>query len=530
MSSPALRRPRTAEHGRFVLEAAVFAVLALGALGVYQFFLREPRHQNVILISIDTLRPDHLGCYGYGPPTSPNIDRLASRGTRFERVHSSSTWTLPAHMSLMTGLPDALHGVLHDSLMVGDDRRMLAECFQTAGYKTAGFFGGPYLSGEFGFNRGFSSYTNCGVPTRKEVGKAAGSTEELNRNVALMEQQSHRIQTAERTENEVEAFLTKVGDQPFFLFIHHWDVHYDFTAPQAYVRMFAPDYQGTLDPSNFMSNPAIHPDMDPADYAYLLACYDAEIRWVDFQIGRLLQRLDELKLTDDTLIVITGDHGEEFFEHGSKGHRLNLHEETLRIPLIVAGPTVHAGQVIEHPVRIFDIMPTLLDMAGLAPVPAVYGMSLAPHLRGADPEPLRALPMVSELTFIPKLADPDAPQGWREPDYYDQYEAFSHGARKLMDVKRRAFDPTKPAALRGEVREQFPLVVYDLDRDPREAQPITDADVVRRMQEFAERVRGNLDRFRAVLKVRDRLDTDLLEQLRQAGYLGAALPVNGNGR
>ena len=450
----------------------MFGVLALVAAVAWFVFVREAPRPNVILISIDTLRPDHLGCYDYPKDTSPNIDRLAKRGVRFDRAHSSTTWTLPAHLSMMTGLPDALHGVRHDLLMLDGNRRMLAERFQRAGYDTAGFFGGPYLSPEFGFQRGFRVYQNCGVPTRKEIAASARTNDELNRAVALMEQQSHRVQTAERTQNEVDKYLDGVGDEPFFLFIHHWDTHYDFTAPKAYVDMFAPDYRGDLDLSNFMMNEAIAADMSPADYQYMLAAYDAEIRWVDYHVGRLLQKLDDLELTDDTYVVITSDHGEEFFEHGNKGHRYNLHEESLRIPLIIAGPDVGRGLQVDRQARIFDIMPTLLELAGLAPESESFGASLVPFLEGDDPERLRSLPLIAELTYIPKILDPDEPQGWREPDHYFHHQAFGRGGKKLIDVRRRRFDHEQPASLAKEVLEQYPPpALRHRQGSPRERQP-----------------------------------------------------------
>ena len=464
----------------------------------------------MILISIDTLRPDHLGCYGYDAPTSPNIDALAREGTRFEQVHSSTTWTLPAHMSLLTGLPDSLHGVVWDRVPLDPHRRLLAESFRAAGYATAGFYGGPYLHESFGFGRGFDRYENCGVPYPAEL-----LPERL-------EQESHRVRTARRIEQAAERFLEEqAGRQarrPFFLFLHHWDVHYDFNAPEEFVELFAGEDGGRVSMRDFIRNPEIHPEMAPADRAYLLACYDAEIRWVDHQIGRLMLKLSELGMAQQTYVVITADHGEQFFEHGRKGHRLDLYDETLRIPLILKGPGIRPGQVVRSQARIFDVMPTLLDLAGLPEEPEVYGVSLRPQLEGKDPPGLRRLPIVAELTTVP---------GDGGPPEFVRHRAVGRLGKKLIQARPRAYDRDRPADFSGAALGPPILGVFDLDLDPGEQQ-----DLSRHTPALLEELLGLLAKIDEGLELKWRslpnagrpaaspLDPDVHRMLRENGYIG----------
>lgn len=510
-----------------MVEVAVFAVLGgIGAL-VWFFGFREEIKPNVILISIDTLRADHLGCYGYPQDTTPNLDRLAAEGMRFDRVHSTTSWTLPAHVSLMTGLPNELHDVRHDTIRLDPAREMLAEQFKRAGYKTAGFFGGTYLGEDYGFAQGFDRYENCGAPSAKQL-------KELGRNPLEAEFEaeslSHRVITAEKIENKAEAFLRNAGEDPFFLFLHHWDVHYDYRAPSEYVRLFAPNYRGSLDPSAFMANPKIAPDMSAEDLAWVIAHYDAEIRWVDFQIGRLLETLDELGLRENTYVVVTADHGEEFFEHGNKGHRKTLYEESLRIPLIIAGPGINAGDT-RNQARIFDIMPTILDLCGLPAGSECYGVSLAPLTRGKNPDHLRELRTVAELTDIPLVPNDEGTVD--AADHYFQLDAVTMGDHKRIEWRRRDF---REERLDGEIQDDR-THLFDLSKDPGETKNLANEapDIAARlrtergglvlgMQQFKQFLQSSLSgeaRFRE-------FSAEDIELMKQNGYIGQGDPEDAN--
>jgi len=516
------------ESGRFLVELAVLLVIAMGA-AIYWFgFVKKNDRPNVILISIDSLRFDRLGSYGYDKPTSPNIDAVADAGTRFENVHSSTTWTLPAHLSLLTGLPDDLHGVVDDRVELDEHRRLLAESFRKEGYVTGGFYSGPYLDKFFGFHRGFDVYENCGVETIYSRNKKKLTEEQIEALTIRMERESHTAQTAPRLNVATDRFLdtyAKPGkdDKPFFLFIHHWDVHFDYTAPLPFLKKFLTPDAVPFDVAHFMSNDEIHADMEPGKFAYLMAAYDAEIAWVDMHIGLLLRKLDELGIADNTIVVITSDHGEEFFEHGQRGHRWNLHEETLRIPLIMAGPGIEKGQVVSQHARIFDVMPTLLDLADLPAEANAYGVSLAPYLRGEQPAATDNLKLIGELTRQPRDPETGAPE-----KFFYRHDATSDAGRKLITGVRREFDSEQPS-FSGRVIEVLPSAVYDLNEDPFEANDLSEQRpaLLKYLNKVRSQILSGLALHLETLPHkggpwRSDFPPDILRQLRENGYIGDA--------
>ena len=346
---------------------------------------------DILLVSIDSLRHDHLGCYGYGAPTSPTIDALAAQGARFEHALSTTSWTLPAHAALFTGLTDSAHGLTDNGLSLSESHRTLAEVLRESGYRTAGFFGGPYLHPTFGLGQGFEHYQSC-MTTLED----ALPGDEVRVQSRAREGASHRDITGPRTLQELERWLPGAGtDKPLFLFVHLWDVHYDYLAPKEYVERFDPGYTGTLSGERFLLDPAIQPRMDPRDYRHLMALYDAEIRFTDDILARILGLLEARGRRDQTLVVVTADHGEEFFEHGGKGHQRTLFEEVVRVPLIVRWPgrfgAPHGPAAVPDQVSLIDVMPTVLTAAGVRRRPLMQGRDLTPLLLGRSLPPQPAL-------------------------------------------------------------------------------------------------------------------------------------------
>ncbi len=335
---------------------------------------------NVLLISIDSLRPDHLGCYGYHRDTSPNIDRLAARGAIFLNAVSTSSWTLPAHMSLLTGTESSVHGVINDGLSLHPGIPLLSEILKREGYRTAAFCSSPYMNPAFGYDRGFDLYHNTDL-----------DKPDFEDTVFLEDrdvwQMVHEDITSPRIEELATDWLSRYGGENFFLFLHMWDPHFDFIPPPPFDTLFDPDYQGDISPRNFMFNPDIHPGMDPRDLEHIIALYDGEIAFTDHHLGNIFNHMRELGVLDRTLIIITGDHGTEFFEHGNKGHRTTLYDETVKIPLIVVPPGVNLrGMKLERQAGIIDIAPTILDYLGLPVKAPMHGRSLLPALAGKAAE------------------------------------------------------------------------------------------------------------------------------------------------
>ena len=481
--------------------AVASAALAAGAaIAIAANCSREPpRRPNVVLISLDSLRPDHLGCYGYrsrtGAPTSPRLDRFAGEGVLFERAVSTTSWTMPAHHALFAGLPDLAHGAVADENGPTPRRVQLAQVLSDAGFATAGFFSGPYLDPRYGFGGGFDVYENAsGVEeAAPEVppdappasgrdgrdGEGAGEPRDaVSRSVAQLEASYHRASSARRVSDRGLKWLDERrradADQPFFLFLHYFDVHYDYAPPEeGYARRFWPGgRRPRLDGDDFFENPEIRAGMDPADLEGVVSYYDGEILWTDEQVGRVLDRLDALDLADDTLVVVVSDHGDEFFEHGAKGHRQNLFGTTLDIALILRLPgRLRAGRRVEQRVSIVDVAPTVLDLAGalaradfhapeavaLDPSLLVHGMwgrTLVPMIEGREREDRDCLGFLANR--------------WQDREHPVDTWALWSGAMKVVVSQRyervREADG-EPGRLRPVERAGQ---VFDLARDPGE--------------------------------------------------------------
>lgn len=444
---------------------------------------------NIVLISVDSLRSDHLGCYAYARPTSPRMDRLAAEGALFENAISSTSWTLPAHCALFTGLADSVHGCQDMNQRLPDDRLTLATRLKAIGYATAGFFSGPSLHPVFGLSQGFERYVDC-------TSFAALSLKVLDAGQSLdggvVEAASSADITNLRVYENVRAWLRENQRRPFFLFIHLWDVHFDYIPPPPYDRMFDPDYTGTITGENYAIDPAFNASLPKRDLEHIVALYDGEIAWTDDCVGKILDELDARGLRDNMIVLLLSDHGEEFFEHGGKTHRQTLYDEVLRIPMLVRLPgRIAAGQRFREQVGIIDVLPTLLELAG-APAPTdVMGRSLAGLLLGRRPDGAdEPMPAVSELFSLGR-----ALRSYRQLD------------RKLIRDER-----TKGAQL------------YDLKADPAERSPVmsNDSPVARLMAADEQRGQAWLAEFSKAFPheaAAPTLPENVRKQLESLGYL-----------
>jgi arylsulfatase A-like enzyme len=337
---------------------------------------------NVLLISVDTLRPDHLGCYCYDRDPSPNIDRLAGEGAVFATMISSTSWTLPAHAAMFTGLADSVHGAWDTDRRLVEQHVTLAERLQEVGYTTVGFFSGPTLYPAFGLGQGFDTYIDC--TSYPELSAESAQTPGIEVGGALQTAAMADI-TSPRVYAAVQQWLEGNEQRPFFMFIHMWDVHFDFIPPPPYDTKFDPDYDGSVTGRNFIFDDSINASMPQRDIEHLIALYDGEIAWTDEHIGKILDELERLELDDTTIVMLLADHGTEFFEHGSKGHRHTLFDEVLRIPLVVRWPGhIEPGLRIARQTRMIDVLPTLLDLLGMPAPTDVMGRSVAPLLAGEE--------------------------------------------------------------------------------------------------------------------------------------------------
>lgn len=457
-------------------------LVALGACS------QEEQRPNVILISIDSLRADHVGCYGYERPTTPNLDRFAAEGVRFNEHISSSSWTLPAHASLFTSVPDSVHGCVEsDGVALSPRFTTLAERFKSAGYSTAGFYAGPYLHGAFGLGQGFDEYRYV-AEDAAEFGAAEVKRWGLDPRAHA---RTHKGVTNPQVHDAASAWLAK-QDGPFFLFLHFWDVHYDFTPPAPWDTRFNPGYTGPVTGENFFFDRSIRPDMPGADRQQLLALYDGEVGWTDSFLGHLRGELEDLGLDGNTVLAITSDHGTEFFDHGGKGHRTTLYEELIRVPFVLWYPTSLGAAVVDVQTRSIDVGPTLLEIADLAPPSDSSASSLLDLARG----------------------------GALEFDNLAVSELYSVGNR-LRSVR-----DGKTKVLLDENQPDAPLRWYDLSFDPSEQRARRDFDEGVGQMAHQNFLKAQAQLLEAVAArpgapTSASLPPSVLEALRANGYLGS---------
>ncbi len=307
----------------------------------------RPRRPSVIVILIDTLRADHLGCYGYGKETSPNIDAFAGDASLFERAFAQSSWTKPSVASLITGLLPRSHTANRREDALPEPALTLAERLGALGYRTAGFVTNTNVAAEFGFAQGFGTYE-----------------------LLLDEDERLGYARAEVLVDRALAHLEERGEEPFFLYLHATDPHdpYTFT-PGGKESVGSTDFMEALEAGEIRS--------DAATREKLLALYDEKIRYTDRELGRLFDALRKRGLYENSLIVLVSDHGEEFFEHGWWRHGKTLYQEQLHVPFLVKWPEgAAAGRRLQDVVQHVDLVPTVLDFLGEATEGDLPGRSL----------------------------------------------------------------------------------------------------------------------------------------------------------
>ncbi len=326
---------------------------------------------NVLLIGIDTLRADHLGCLGYGKDTTPALDRLAREGVLCTRAMSTSGWTLPSVMSVMTALYPEVHRTCAYQNRLPPEVATLAEVLRADGRTTAGFVSNPLVGSRYGFADGFDLYDDFTVTL--DAGLNLFGKHDETRD----EQQS--AGTGELVTQTAVKWLERGPQQPFFLFVFYMDPHYDYLPPAPFDTMFDPNYPGDMDGRGIFHEPRHSQRPSARDLQHLLALYDGEIRYTDGCVATLLQALARSGVLDHTLIIVFGDHGDEFYEHGKTAHDSTLYQEIVHVPLILWGPgRLPAGQRIDAVTSLVDIMPTVLDYLGVSRTSPLQGASLRP--------------------------------------------------------------------------------------------------------------------------------------------------------
>lgn len=434
---------------------------AIGAWAVPELVAaRRPEPgANVLLLSLDTLRADHLSAYGYARPTSPNLDAFARRGYRFETAISQAPWTRPSHRSMLTGLYPSSHGELRSP--------RLPELFWHQGFRTFALTGGGQLDPKFGFGEGFEAYQG------------------------------------QEWLREPEQLFRRLDARPesrFFLFLHSWEPHDPYEDTRFAEGLPPGRIAGRFDHALWLQwQEALSDD----EKAYAEAMYDGDIARTDEGIRDLLAGLEARGLLDETIVAITSDHGEAFWEHGTWRHGMHLYDHQVHVPLILwVPPSVRArhrladpaggGIVFPDQVGLIDLYPTLAELAGVPVDHVVQGRSLVPLLRG---EKLPAREVLSENVNVSKL---------------ERKSLRTERAKLIQTIAR---DPD---------RDYGPeLLLFDLRRDPGEH-----ANLAPRMPEATEALLARIAAIRAgsVDSIEEAvpadLDPELRRQLQALGYIG----------
>jgi len=341
------------------------------------------RPPNILVYLIDCLRADHLGVYGYTRGVSPNIDRFAEGAVVFERAMSAASWTRPAVASLLTGLSPQSHGTRGDRDALSDEVPLVQEMLRIRGFSTVAVVTNGVVSTKFGFGRGFDDFRF--LPEQHKTNP-----------------QIHQL--SDRVNEEIIEWLEgRDMSKPFFMYVHSTDPHAPYLPRSPFRERFAAD----VDPAI-----GLHPAVEaltqgntvagPGVRQGLIDLYDGEIAYNDDQFGRLMHWFESNGLYDDTLIVLTADHGEEFEDHGRWQHGLTLYQEQLHVPLVVKLPaSLNAGQKRAELVSLIDVAPTLLEAVGVDLPATTSGRSLRPWRNQGGLAPL-SRPAFADLAREPQ--------------------------------------------------------------------------------------------------------------------------------
>jgi len=357
----------------------------------------------IIVILIDTLRADHLSCYGYARRTSPNIDRLAAEGTLFESAYASSPWTIPSVATLFSGLYPSSHGTFTASSILPEEVHTLAECLKAMGYDTGGFFGHRLLDAERGFRQGFRTSYPPGEPAWFHRKKTA-----IERIARLP--YADALFGGRRVLARAQDWLKRRPSDKVYAYIHLFEPHTPYLPPPPYDTLFDPDYEGAPVSMHPEPEEGRYPALPEAVRRNMVALYDGEIAYVDSLLGEFFKFLKDEGLYQRALVVILSDHGEEFYEHEGWDHGNHLYREVTRVPLIIKWPEDrYTGTRVEALAGLVDLRATLLAALGYESEKQDYGHSL-----------LTTLPEYDLAGASSRAAYGEDPDGWlsvRTPDW-----------------------------------------------------------------------------------------------------------------
>lgn len=469
------------------LHAALPALLVpiLFALGCSS--APEPKAPNVLLIVLDTVRADVLSTYGYPKPTAPNIDRLAREGALMSQAISTDFWTLPSHASMLTGQYPSRHGATSESGRLDAGLSSLAEILRAAGFRTGGFVTNAWLSKERGFGQGFDEYVESW-----KMPATNPSTLAIDR---------HGVRNAIEWMAAPNAL-----DAPFFAFVNLNSAHMPYNPGSEALITLSPKPRSIEGSRRLRKLTGMWEhlggtlELNEVDYEILRELYEAEVLQVDALVGELVGALEAAGRLDDTLIIVTADHGENLGDHGSIDHLFSMYDSTLHIPMVLRHPTsFEAGRVDTALASPIDLLPTILSVAGV-PLPDI-------EIDGVD----LSQPERTARRFV--VAENERP-----------LNAIDLMGKSFPDFDTSKLDGRKRALRTSEHKliwqEGGPVELYDLSADPNELDDLSEREV-----ELRTRLEGQLEVWMkemgnpGAVKPFESQDTQSIDELRALGYI-----------
>ena len=467
---------------------AVLVVLATGGYGLYVVMSGPSVPPNVVLIVLDTARVDRFSFMGYAKPTSPNIDHIAAEGVVYDRAYATCFWTLTSHASLFTGRTPGAAGATSETLTMPERNVMMAELLKAGGYDTFGASSNGWIARKFGFAQGFDTYIEGWTAE-------ARSTGEVPEQVAL------------------DATLKWLGERkpdspPFFVFVNFTYPHLPYTPEKPFLEQFTSPGRSEADIKrlagirNQWGHQTGDDRLDEDALALLSELYDGEIATSDRSTGVIVDRLRAMGILDNTVLIITSDHGENLGEHGRIGHAISMHETTLHVPLVIRYPSrCEPGRRVSDLVSLVDLLPTVLDLCGLPPHEADDDWTAALSLFDDHREP-RPYVMAENDRPVQPLRNLER----NHPDY----------DRSQIDFSMRAMCSTRFKSILEVGRRQQ---LFDLFNDPGEEHDVADQHA-RLLDDMSLGMRQSLrsGTDAAEMPDMDTFDDEAVERLKTLGY------------
>lgn len=447
---------------------------------------------NIVLLTIDTLRSDRLGCYGFRPSITQNIDWLAERSVRFTQAITGGSWTQAAFPVILTSTNASMYGGCLAPLSPA--RPMPIQWLQKQGYRTAGFSTSPLLSRQYGYHQGFDYFVDL-VPEEKDprLRRIKGGhfllkqpiTHSLARLFGVCSRPARLYVSAEQLTREVCDWIS-ANPTPFFVWAHYMDVHWPYHLEDRLIKPgeIAQAWRDVVHLHDANWNGAVITEVQRDHYIRL---YEEAVAYTDQQLGLLFDFLESRRLIEDTLIIILADHGEEFQEHGRWGHwEDNLHDEIIKVPLLIKPPGMMRGRVVEDQVRLLDIMPTILDICDCPAPENMLGTSL------------RSLWTAGNGGYLSQIAISEM---WRDA---------WHIIAVRSETYKLIWDSKQPGAYR----------LYDLNQDPGETTPLkgTDDQLLEELQSHVHMTLELMNNTRETVSAPHH-DEAMINRLRDLGYL-----------